>query len=110
MKSVQILRNKGYSLRAEEEALMTRLASMDRDIAKPSVFRGRLNELWAHLQQLSEVNHEQYFVSDPQGLSTVCQTLEGISKGLGRLTEVVQEDDDTISGLNRGYQESFAKY
>ena len=56
MKSVQILRNRGFSLRAEEETLITRLLAMDRDLAKPSVFRGRLNEIWAHIQQLKDAD------------------------------------------------------
>ena len=56
MKTVQILRNRGFSLRAEEEALFTRLLAMDRDLAKPSVFRGRLNEIWAYVQQLKDAD------------------------------------------------------
>ena len=56
MKNVQILRNRGFSLRAEEEALITRLLAMDRDLAKPSVFRGRLNEIWAYVQQLKDAD------------------------------------------------------
>ena len=56
MKEVQVLRNKGYSLRSEEEALITRLASMDRDLAKPSVFRGRINEIYAQVQQQKDAN------------------------------------------------------
>jgi nuclear pore complex protein Nup54 len=109
MKSVQILRNKGYSLRAEEEALITRLLSMDRDLAKPSVFRGRLNELWAHVQQISDSSQTLY-VSDPSGLQNVCQTLQGIGKGLQQLTQVVREDEETIETVHRGYQESLVKY
>jgi nuclear pore complex protein Nup54 len=109
MKSVQILRNKGYSLRAEEEALITRLLSMDRDLAKPSVFRGRLNELWAHVQQISDSSQPLY-VADPSGLQNVCQTLQGIGKGLQQLTQVVREDEETIESVHRGYQESLVKY
>jgi nuclear pore complex protein Nup54 len=56
MKNVQILRNRGYSLRAEEEALMARLISMDRDLAKPSVFRGRINEIYSQVQQQKDAN------------------------------------------------------
>lgn len=85
MKSVQILRNKGYSLRAEEEALMTRLTSMERELAKPSVFRGRINEIHAQVQQLKDANRlgaygsggnggdEGFVLADPQALQPVVQ-------------------------------------
>jgi nuclear pore complex protein Nup54 len=85
MKSVQILRNKGYSLRAEEESLMTRLSSMERDLAKPSVFRGRINEIHAQVQQLKDANRlvlgsyggisgdEGFVLADPQALQPVIQ-------------------------------------
>lgn len=83
MKSVQVLRNRGYALRADEEQLITRLLAMDRDLAKPSVFRGRLNELWAHVQQMKDANRllaglggdreSNYTVSDPNSLKAVCQ-------------------------------------
>jgi nuclear pore complex protein Nup54 len=109
MKTVQMLRNKGYSLRAEEEALITRLISMDRDVAKPSVFRGRLNELWAHVQQVSDSNTPTV-VSDQSGLEHICTALQGIGKGLKELTTVVREDEEIIEGIYRGYQESLVKY
>lgn len=87
MKNVQIVRNRGYSLRAEEEALMARLISMDRDLAKPSVFRGRINELYSQVQQQKDSNRlvigaygsgsENYGfqVQDPNSLRPVIQVL-----------------------------------
>jgi nuclear pore complex protein Nup54 len=56
MINIQVTRNKGYSLRPDEESLIARLNTMKRDLAKPSVFRGRINELWAHLSQLKDAN------------------------------------------------------
>jgi nuclear pore complex protein Nup54 len=109
MKTVQVLRNKGYSLRAEEESMITRLVSMDRDLAKPSVFRGRLNELWAHVQQLSD-STQPLLVSNPTGLDNISAALQGIGKGLKELTHVVREDHEIIEGVYRGYQESLVKY
>ncbi|KAJ3303861.1 U4/U6 small nuclear ribonucleoprotein Prp4 [Kappamyces sp. JEL0829] len=117
MKAVQILRNKGYSLRAEEEAFMTRLISMDRDLAKPSVFRGRINEIYAHVQQQKDANRlvlgaygsssgdEGFTLADPEALKPVIQALEEIGKGLAQLTQVINEDDATIEKLAKGYQD-----
>jgi nuclear pore complex protein Nup54 len=85
MKDVQVLRNKGYSFRSEEEALITRLASMDRDLAKPSVFRGRINEIYAQVQQQKDANRlvlgaygtssgdDGFTLANPEALKPVIQ-------------------------------------
>lgn len=41
MKSVQILQNKGYALTPLEEQLMHSFEVMNRDLEKPTIFRGR---------------------------------------------------------------------
>jgi nuclear pore complex protein Nup54 len=41
LKSVQILKNKGYALHPNEEQLVHTFETMNRDLEKPSVFRGR---------------------------------------------------------------------
>ncbi len=113
---------------------MTRLTSMERELAKPSVFRGRINEIHAQVQQLKDANRlgaygsgsntgdEGYVLADPQALQPVVQvgfwiacfasdsfcfcvqTLDWMSRGLGELTNVVKEDDDTLDTIERGYQ------
>ncbi|KAJ1558846.1 hypothetical protein HK096_002259 [Nowakowskiella sp. JEL0078] len=54
MKKIQILRNLGYSIRAEEESLRVRLEAMSLQLKKPSQFRGRISELVAQVQMLKE--------------------------------------------------------
>jgi nuclear pore complex protein Nup54 len=110
MKSVQLLRNRGYSLRAEEEVLITRLLSMDRDLSKPLIFRGRLNEIWAHIQQLKDADllndnvGNEFSLSDPTALDPVCEALKGIGNGLNQLTAVVKEDEATVDKISKGFQ------
>jgi nuclear pore complex protein Nup54 len=53
MKAVQLSRNRGYAVRPEEELLRSRLETIERELQKPA-FRGRLNELWARVQQLKD--------------------------------------------------------
>jgi nuclear pore complex protein Nup54 len=54
MKTVELLRNKGYPIRSEEEALRTRLEAMDEQLKKPAYFRGRVPELQATLRLLQD--------------------------------------------------------
>jgi len=54
MKQVYILRNRGYSIRPEEETLKVRLENLATSLIKSSQFRGRVEELWAHLQMIRD--------------------------------------------------------
>ncbi|KAJ3320032.1 hypothetical protein HDV06_005766 [Boothiomyces sp. JEL0866] len=108
LKSVQLLRNKGYILRPEEEALITRLISMDRDLAKPSVFRGRINEIWAQVQQFKDVEPVSVSI-DSQSIKPLYSALEGMGKGLMELTSVCREDDSTLLQIERAYMEASLK-
>ncbi|KAJ3000352.1 hypothetical protein HDV02_006159 [Globomyces sp. JEL0801] len=111
MKNVQLLRNRGYSLRTEEEGLLSALKTMEQDLSKPSVFRGRLNEIWATVQQLKDADKlgnlngdDWYVLNDPESLKTTTQ-------GLKELTLVTKEDQETLTSIERGYQESaFRKF
>jgi hypothetical protein len=47
MKYVQLLRHATFPIRAEEEAWKSRVEKVEREVNKTSVFRGRLNEVWA---------------------------------------------------------------
>lgn len=54
MKQVYILRNRGYSIRPEEETLKVRLENLATNLRKSAQFRGRVEELWAHLQMIRD--------------------------------------------------------
>ncbi|KAI8816785.1 nucleoporin complex subunit 54-domain-containing protein [Fimicolochytrium jonesii] len=114
MKQVQLVRNRGYSIRAEEEKFKTRLEAMERELQKPSVFRGRLNEIWAHLQQnksskqfsLTGGVDTSYQIANEQQLGLMYQTLAGHQNGLAVLTEVAQQDAADIATTFGAYEEA----
>ncbi|TPX64484.1 hypothetical protein SpCBS45565_g05879 [Spizellomyces sp. 'palustris'] len=114
MKQVQLIRNRGYSIRAEEERFKSRLEAMQRDLQKPSVFRGRLNEIWAFMQQTKSSKQfsmtggvsEGYQIADEEQLKLMFETLAGHQKGLSVLTEVLQEDKLDAHRMLKGYGEA----
>ncbi|KND02834.1 uncharacterized protein SPPG_01914 [Spizellomyces punctatus DAOM BR117] len=114
LKQVQLIRNRGYSIRAEEERFKSRLEAMQRDLQKPSVFRGRLNEIWAFMQQTKSSKQfsmtggvsEGYQIADEEQLKLMFETLAGHQKGLSVLTEVLQEDKLDADRMLKGYAEA----
>jgi hypothetical protein len=59
MKKVQVLRNKGYSIRPEEEELRVKLETLFNALKKPSQFRGRMNDLSATIQMMKEARTKE---------------------------------------------------
>jgi nuclear pore complex protein Nup54 len=107
MKTVQLLKNKGYSLSPEEEVLISRLKAMENDLEKPSIFRGRLNEIWASVMQIVDTNsrHQTFEVTNSDSLKSVFTALSDMQSGLGHLTQVLQQDEQMVQILGKGYQE-----
>lgn len=54
MKAIQLLRNSGYSVRAEEETLKARMESLEKELSKSAVFRGRLLEMTTQVRALRD--------------------------------------------------------
>ena len=54
MKYIQILRNKGYSIRAEEETLRSRLEALEKEFTRSSVFKGKFLEIYTQVRSLSD--------------------------------------------------------
>ncbi|KAJ3080147.1 hypothetical protein HK102_003266 [Quaeritorhiza haematococci] len=113
IKKVEVLRNKGYSIRADEETLKVRLEAMALQLKKPSQFRGRINELWAQLQQLKESRRlanaamagVEYEVADEESLRMIYQAMADMQAGLSHLTDIVKTDQKDTEILWRGYHE-----
>ncbi|KAJ3186349.1 hypothetical protein HDU85_007789 [Gaertneriomyces sp. JEL0708] len=113
MKNVQVIRNQGYSIRPEEEKFKSRIEAMKRELHRPSVFRGRLNEVWAQLQQLKDARQfsvtggiEHAYTIAPEDEKLIFQTLAGHQTGLAVLTDVVQKDSKDAGEILRTYTET----
>lgn len=122
MKLVQLLRNKGYSVRAEEESLRARLETLDRELSRSFVFRGRLLEMYTQVRSL----HDSVQYSKQEGVSVinesslnavleVCcfekltvKTLQGQQSGLSHLTDILKKDQKEVELVQRGYAASLS--
>jgi nuclear pore complex protein Nup54 len=115
MKRVHILRNKGYTIRADEEAIKTKLTEMSNLVQKPTVFKGRINELSAQLQQFIERDRSgvKYSISDEKALAAIYQVhvieityskaLSDTQTGLQYLLETSDADTKDLESLKKGY-------
>ncbi|KAJ3041561.1 hypothetical protein HDV00_009037 [Rhizophlyctis rosea] len=111
-KQIQLLRQRGYSIRADEEMLRSRLEAMQRELQKPAAFRGRLNEIRAVVNQLKDSQRlaggtvdDLYAVADERTLELIYEALGGQQEGLMRLTEIVQSDKGDVEMMARKYGE-----
>ncbi|ORY49622.1 hypothetical protein BCR33DRAFT_713943 [Rhizoclosmatium globosum] len=136
MRTVEILRNKGYPIRSEEESLRARLEAMATQLKKPAHFRGRVQELEAALRLVKDsrrletvgsvgggvgaggddgkragLNGEDGMVVDGNELSEeqirlISEALSSAHDGLKNLKEVVDEGKKDVDVMSRGYTES----
>ncbi|KAG0288145.1 hypothetical protein BGZ96_008044 [Linnemannia gamsii] len=109
MKRVQILRNRGVPLRADEEVLRVRLENALEQLRNPAHFRGKITELWAQLQILKDSKRlhpaGNYEVSDEAQLEGISKVLQDHQAGLHQLTMVLQQDMQDIETLQRKLEE-----
>ncbi|KAK3837667.1 MAG: nucleoporin complex subunit 54-domain-containing protein [Linnemannia elongata] len=109
MKRVQILRNRGVPLRADEEILRVRLENALEQLRNPAHFRGKITELWAQLQILKDSKRlhpaGNYEVSDEAQLEGISKVLQDHQAGLHQMTMVLQQDMQDIETLQRKLEE-----
>ncbi|KAH7041793.1 nucleoporin complex subunit 54-domain-containing protein [Linnemannia elongata] len=109
MKRVQILRNRGVPLRADEEVLRVRLENALEQLRNPAHFRGKITELWAQLQILKDSKRlhpaGNYEVSDEAQLEGISKVLQDHQAGLQQMTMVLQQDMQDIETLQRKLEE-----
>ncbi|KAF9293558.1 hypothetical protein BGZ88_005217 [Linnemannia elongata] len=109
MKRVQILRNRGVPLRADEEVLRVRLENALEQLRNPAHFRGKITELWAQLQILKDSKRlhpaGNYEVSDEAQLEGISKVLQDHQAGLHQMTMVLQQDMQDIETLQRKLEE-----
>ncbi|KAG0044207.1 hypothetical protein BGZ83_010557 [Gryganskiella cystojenkinii] len=109
MKRVQILRNRGVPLRADEETLRVRLENALEQLKNPAHFRGKITELWAQIQILKDSKRlhpsGNYEVSDEAQLEGIGKVLQDQQSGLQHITAVLQQDMQDIELLQRKLEE-----
>jgi nuclear pore complex protein Nup54 len=80
LKYAQILRNKGFSIESDEEALRSKLETVQSHLQQSEQFHGKLNQLWAQLQLVREASRI-YGGQDDKGWASVSEKdMETISK------------------------------
>ncbi|KAI1312310.1 hypothetical protein EDD11_002964 [Mortierella claussenii] len=109
MKRVQILRNRGVPIRADEEVLRVRLENALEQLRNPAHFRGKITELWAQIQILKDSKRlhpsGNYGVTDEAQLEAIGKVLQDQQAGLQHITTVLQQDMQDIEILQRKLEE-----
>ncbi|KAF9953056.1 hypothetical protein BGZ70_000381 [Mortierella alpina] len=109
MKRVQILRNRGVPIRADEEMLRVRLENALEQLRNPAHFRGKITELWAQIQILKDSKRlhptGSYDVSDEAQLEVIGKVLQDQQAGLQHITAILQQDMQDIETLQRKLEE-----
>ncbi|KAF8962674.1 hypothetical protein BGZ46_001115 [Entomortierella lignicola] len=109
MKRVQILRNRGVPIRADEEMLKVRLENALEQLRNPAHFRGKITELWAQIQILKDSKRlhpsGNYGVTDEVQLEAIGKVLQDQQAGLQHITAVLQQDMQDIEILQRKLEE-----
>ncbi|KAG0320423.1 hypothetical protein BGZ99_004510 [Dissophora globulifera] len=113
MKRVQILRNRGVPIRADEEMLRVRLENALEQLRNPAHFRGKITELWAQIQILQDSKRLHptgtYGATDEAQLEAIGKVLQDQQAGLQHITSVLQKDMQDIEVLQRKLEEVVSK-
>ncbi|KAJ3329452.1 hypothetical protein HDU76_007887 [Blyttiomyces sp. JEL0837] len=117
MSTVEVLRNKGYPIRAEEEALRGRLEAMDTQLKKPAHFRGRIQELQATHRMLKESRKllsgdaretseiDSVMDYNEQQMRLIGEALATAQDGLRNLKAILDEENRDLQIMEKGYGE-----
>ncbi|PPJ57052.1 hypothetical protein CBER1_00515 [Cercospora berteroae] len=118
---VQVLRNRGYALDAQEEGLRKTLLSLERQVADPS-FIGREDEIWARMVALRErarwLEEEGKRVAaqvDSQNASQGQQNGAAANQGvpadvLAKTRKILKDYDGQLQHLNRELEDVRKEY
>lgn len=115
---IQVLRNRGYVLRPDEEVLKKELELLNKQVDDPAVF-GRINEIWARLtvlreraQSLSQQVNEYESMGmgldwnrDDEQLEKLAKVLKSQQVGISYLADVLQKDTAQVEDIINGFTE-----
>ena len=108
MRKLEVIRCKGYSVMPDEEVLRVKLETLQRELDRPTQFKGRTEELASLIGVIkdSKLFHQQsYKVIDPAQLQKTTHVLEEKQRGLTYLVEIVKQDLQEIEIMMKGYKE-----
>ncbi|KAG1456628.1 hypothetical protein G6F56_006787 [Rhizopus delemar] len=110
MKYGQVIRRKGLSITAEEEAMLARLENVEDQLQRSEISHGKLNRLWAQLQLVKEsrrkygtIDHVEWNnVSDEQ-MREMTKNLNEQNNAIERVVQMVKTDTENANIVSRGY-------
>jgi len=100
LKYAQILRNKGFSIESDEEALRSKLETVQSHLQQSEQFHGKLNQLWAQLQLVRESSRiyggqdgdKGWASVSEKDMETISKVLEDQQNGLAHVMKILRED------------------
>lgn len=113
LKYAQILRNKGFSIENDEEALRAKLENVQSHLQQSEQFHGKLNQLWAQLQLVRESSRIYGGDEDDKGwasvsekdMQTISKVLEDQQNGLAHVMKILRDDVQDAIVLSQALQE-----
>jgi nuclear pore complex protein Nup54 len=117
---LQVLRNRGYVLRPEEEVLKNKLEQLSKRIVDPAVF-GRINEIWARMSVLREKamllkeSVNEYgrlsldWERDDEQLEKLAKVLKAQQTGITYLTKILTADSQKAEEMIKSLEASDQK-
>ena len=105
---LEVLRCKGYSVLPEEENLRIKLESLQRELDRPTQFKGRISELKSVIQTMKESEllqtQDQYVITDDSAIQTIQKVLSEQQQALAKLMSILNQDND----LSLSFSETFS--
>ena len=102
----EMVRKQGWSIQPHEERLRVQLEALQDELATPTQFKGRLNELLSQtrLQSQQAVQRGERYSLEPAGRDEVRQLLRAQQNGLQQLMAVVQADLADLETVRHGLE------
>ncbi|XP_043195038.1 nucleoporin p54-like isoform X2 [Amphibalanus amphitrite] len=102
----EMVRKQGWSIQPHEERLRVQLEALQDELATPTQFKGRLNELLSQtrLQSQQAVQRGERYSLEPAGRDEVRQLLRSQQHGLQQLMAVVQADLADLDTIRHGLE------
>lgn len=93
----------------EEENLRIKLEGLQRELDRPTQFKGRVSELESLAQMLSESDvlqqQDNFVVIDENSVKQTQKVLSEQQQGLNHLVSLVKQDMDELEIMMKGFKE-----